>query len=188
MQLRANCVMAGLVYRDYSSEFVKGVGDTVTIRKPATFEAKEFDRSTGIQIQDAVEGSTTVKLDKLLDVSFEVTAEQLTMDIADFSMQLLQPAMQSFAQKIDLYLLGLYKDVPSATGTAGSTPSAISDLTNARQILGEHLVPLTSRRLVIDPAAENALLQLPTHLPRGGEGRRQRHRAAGGVAGPQVWL
>ena len=28
-------------------------GNTVTIRKPATFEAQEFDRSSGIQIQDA---------------------------------------------------------------------------------------------------------------------------------------
>lgn len=162
MQLKANCVMAGLVYRDYSNEFVAGVGDTVTIRKPATFEAKEFNRATGIEIQDATEGGIDVKLDKLLDVSFEVTAEQLTMDIADFSSQLLQPAMQSFAQKIDKYLLGLYKDIPYATGTAGTTPSQISSITDARQILGEHLVPLGNRRLVIDPACENEFLQIPT--------------------------
>lgn len=162
MQLRANCVMAGLVYRDYSSEFVASVGDTITVRKPATFEAKEFDRTSGIDIQDAVEDGVDVKLDKLLDVSFEVTAEQLTLDIANFSTQLLQPAMQSFAQKIDLYLLGLYTDVPDTTGAAGSTPAAISDITNARQVLGENLVPLPMRRLVIDPSAENKFLQLST--------------------------
>lgn len=162
MQLRANCVMSGLVYRDYSSEFVAGVGDTVTIRKPASFEAKEFDRANGITIQDATESGIDVKLDKLLDVSFEVTAEQLTMDIADFSTQLLQPAMQSFAQKIDLYLLGLYSDVPSSSGTAGTTPSAIAAITNVRQVLNEHLAPLTNRRLVIDPAAENNFLQIST--------------------------
>lgn len=162
MQLRANCVMAGLVHRDYSGEFVAGVGDTVTIRKPATFEAKEFNRTNGIDIQDAAEGGVTVRLDKLLDVSFEVTSEQLTMDIANFSSQLLQPAMQSFAQKIDLYLLGLYKDVPDAVGTAGTTPAAISAITDARQRLNENLVPFAQRRLVIDPAAENAFLQLST--------------------------
>lgn len=162
MQLRANCVMAGLVHRDYSSEFVAGVGDTVTIRKPATFEAKEFNRSNGIEIQDATEGSETIKLDKLLDVSFEVTSEQLTMDIASFSAQLLQPAMQSFAQKIDLYLLGLYKDIPATSGTAGTTPSTVCAITNARQVLAENLVPLSNRRLVIDPAAENSFLQLST--------------------------
>lgn len=162
MQLRANCVMSGLVYRDYSSEFVAGVGDTVTIRKPASFEAKEFNRANGITIQDATESGIDVKLDKLLDVSFEVTAEQLTMDIADFSTQLLQPAMQSFAQKIDLYLLGLYSDVSSSSGTAGTTPSTIAAITNVRQVLNEHLSPLTNRRLVIDPAAENNFLQIST--------------------------
>lgn len=111
LQLKNNTVMSNLVHRDYANEFVAGVGNTVTIRKPATFEAKEFNRTTGIEIQDATEGSESVVLDKLLDVSFEVTAEQLSLDIADFSTQLLQPAMQSFAQKIDTYLLGLYDDV-----------------------------------------------------------------------------
>ena len=162
MQLRANTVMAGLVHRDYSKEFVSGVGDTVTIRKPATFEAKEFDRSKGIEIQDATEGSDSIKLDKLLDVSFEVTAEQMTMDIASFSSQLLQPAMQSFAQKIDLYLLGLYKDIPAVSGKAGITPNNITAITDARQVLNENKVPLANRRLVIDPAAENGFLQIPT--------------------------
>ena len=43
------------------------------------------------------------------------------MDIRDFSEQLLIPAMQGFANKIDLYLLGLYNDIPDAYGTAGTT-------------------------------------------------------------------
>jgi hypothetical protein len=37
--LENNLVMAGLVHRDYSDEFVQ-VGDTITIRKPAKFIAK----------------------------------------------------------------------------------------------------------------------------------------------------
>lgn len=162
MQLRNNTVMASLVHRDYSQEFVAGVGNTVTIRKPATFEAQEFNRTTGIQIQDATEGSETVVLDKLLDVSFEVTSEQLSMDIRDFSEQLLIPAMQGFANKIDQYLLGLYKEVPFNFGTAGSTPNEISDITGARKILNDNKVPFANRNLVIDTAAEDKFLQLAT--------------------------
>lgn len=41
MVLENNLVMANLVHRDYSDEFVQ-VGDTVTIRKPAKFTAKNF--------------------------------------------------------------------------------------------------------------------------------------------------
>ncbi len=162
MQLRNNTVMASLVHRDYSQEFVAGVGNTVTIRKPATFEAQEFNRNTGIQIQDATEGSESVVLDKLLDVSFEVTSEQLTMDIRDFSEQLLIPAMQGFANKIDQYLLGLYNEIPFNFGTAGSTPSEISDITGARKVLNDNKVPFANRNLVVDTAAEDKFLQLAT--------------------------
>ena len=55
--LRTNAVMANLVHRDYSSEFVAGVGDTITVRKPATFEAKEF--TTEVEVQDATAASYT---------------------------------------------------------------------------------------------------------------------------------
>lgn len=51
MVLRNNAVMANLVYRDYSSEFVNGVGDTISIRKPAKFTANEF--ASAITVQDA---------------------------------------------------------------------------------------------------------------------------------------
>lgn len=55
MILQSNTVMAGLVYRDYEEEFGPSkVGDTITIRKPATFEAKEFSGHT--EVQDAKEG------------------------------------------------------------------------------------------------------------------------------------
>ena len=49
MVLRNNAVMANLVHRDYSGEFVAGVGDTITIKKPAKFEAKEFTDEISVQ-------------------------------------------------------------------------------------------------------------------------------------------
>lgn len=48
MVLQSNLTMANLVHRDYSSEFVK-VGDTITVRKPATFVAKNFTGQTEAQ-------------------------------------------------------------------------------------------------------------------------------------------
>ena len=89
MILRKNAVMAGLVHRDYSKEYVAGVGDTITIRKPATFVVKDFVESTGITVQDATEATKTVKMDKFYDVSFAVTSKDLTMNISDFSEQCL---------------------------------------------------------------------------------------------------
>ncbi|MBQ9608137.1 MAG: hypothetical protein IJV15_01670 [Lachnospiraceae bacterium] len=62
MVLRNNAVMANLVHRDFSDEYAS-VGDTITIRKPATFVAKEFNQSNGIEVQDAVEDSVSVKME-----------------------------------------------------------------------------------------------------------------------------
>lgn len=84
MILQSNTVMAGLVYRDYEEEFGPSkVGDTITIRKPATFEAKEFSGHT--EVQDAKEGRLSLTLEKHLDVTTAVTSKQWTLELDDFS-------------------------------------------------------------------------------------------------------
>lgn len=45
-------VMAPLVHRDYEPEFANRVGDTITVRKPATFTAEEYSRLAGITVQE----------------------------------------------------------------------------------------------------------------------------------------
>ena len=155
MVLRNNAVMANLVHRDYSDDFTGAVGDTITIRKPATFVANEYNGS--IEVQDATETGVEVKMDKHLDVSFGVTAKQMALDIEDFSKQLLIPAMQAFADKIDKYLIGLEagatKRVPHADGAI-----APADMIAARKYLTENAAPLADRRFVVGATAEADLL------------------------------
>ena len=155
MVLRNNAVMSKLVHRDYSNEFAK-VGDTITIRKPATFTANEFNGT--ITEQDATEGSTTVTLDKHLDVSFGVTSKEMTLDIKDFSTQLLVPAMQAFADKIDKYLIALEADATSRVNHA-SGALAPADIIDARKFLTQKAVPLTDRSMVIGADAEADFLK-----------------------------
>lgn len=154
MVLRNNAVMANLVHRDYSSEFVAGVGDTITVRKPATFTAKEFGGE--IEVQDATENSVTVKMDKHLDVSFAVSSKQMTLEIEDFSKQLLVPAMQAFLNKIDGYLLALAKGV---TNSVTATEDARNDVVDARAFLTKGAAPLTDRNLVVGSDMEADLLK-----------------------------
>lgn len=155
-QLNANCVMAGLVHREYSKEFQK-VGDTITIRKPAKFEAKEF--TDAITVQDATEDSTTIKIAHHADVSFSVTSKELALDIEDFSAQFLTPAMQAFAQKVDADLNALYADIPAAVAVS-ATP-ALSDFSKARAVLGNNKVPFDNRHIVMNPDTEADYNTLP---------------------------
>ena len=159
MQLRNNAVMSKLVYRDYSDDFVGAVGDTITIRKPATFVAKEF--STAIDVQDATENNVTVTMDKHLDVSFAVTSKELTLDIKDFSQQLIVPAMQAFNDKIDTLLIDLAKAKVTQRITHASSAGAITtaELVDARKFLVDHAAPTTDRNFVIGAVAEADLLK-----------------------------
>ena len=155
MVLRNNAVMANLVHRDYSEDFVGAVGDTITVRKPATFVANEYTGS--IQVQDATETAVPVLMDKHLDVSFAVTAKQMTMDIADFSKQLLVPAMQAFADKVDKLLIALESEATSRHPHADGA-IAPADLIAARKFLTENAAPLADRRFVVGATAEADLL------------------------------
>lgn len=145
--LENNMVMANLVHRDYSNEFTN-VGDTVTVRKPAKFTAKNFTGS--IIRQDATEGSVPVKIDRHRDVSFEVTSKEMTLDIRDFSSQLLSPAMRAIAQAVDEDLLNECASVTaSVTGTA--SPTNLADIANLSKTLDIDKVPMDMRRLVLNP-------------------------------------
>lgn len=146
-------VMAGLVHRDYEDSFANQVGDTITIRKPAVFTANEYNRADGINVQNATEQGIPMTLNHFADVSFAVTAEDLTLKITDFTEQLLMPAMEAIAQKIDRDLIGLFGDITQKVGTTtGEEWNDPNALIAARRVLTQQAVPTTERRAVVGPA------------------------------------
>jgi len=157
LRLENNLVMAGLVYRDHSNEFANR-GDTIQVKRPSTFEAKDF--TTDIDTQDIEEDKVLVKLDSIADVSVEVTSKELTLNINDFGDQVVEPAMQAIAQKIDATLTGLYANIPYYAGTPGQTPDALSHIAQVRKVLNENKVPFNQRRLLVDPETDAELLVL----------------------------
>lgn len=148
MVLQSNLVMADLVHRDYSEEFVN-VGDTISVRKPAKFVAKNFTGET--TTQDITEGSVPVKMDRFRDITVAVTSKQLTLDIADFSEQVITPAMQAIAQAIDedLLAVGVSKAGYVKPGTANATD--LADVADLAKKLDLNKVPTQNRRLVMHP-------------------------------------
>jgi len=164
MLLSNNLVMGALVHRDYSNEFAR-VGDTVTIRKPATFVARDADTDVGALVtQNVTEQSTSVVMNEHKYVRVAVTSKELTLSLNDFSTQILQPMILPIAQVIDADLAALYKYVPYTFGTAGTTPDELADLAGVRKVMNINKAPNTDRRLVIDPTAEAALLPVMAEL------------------------
>lgn len=164
MALENQLVFAGLVYRAYDKEFRK-VGDTITVRKPATFTAEKFVRASGLTIQNISEGSVSVKLDNLVDVSFELTAEQMALDIVSLSEQVIAPAMRAHAQYLDLLLAGLYVNSPyyePADGTDEATK--LAEIAALQKILNDNKAPAGGRVCVLSPARHAAYIVLDPFL------------------------
>ena len=162
-------VMSNLVYRDYEQEF-QNVGDTITIRKPTTFTAQEYNRATGITVQNATETGVPLTLNHFADVSFAVTSEDMTLNILDFGEQLLNPAMEAITQKIDRDLIAQsVADVTQEVGVVGGTNPPLPGeneyawdnprvLIDAGRVLTQRSVPPTQRRAVIGPITQAAWL------------------------------
>jgi len=148
MCLQSNLVMADLVHRDYADEFV-AVGDTISIRKPAKFVAKNFTGTT--EPQDITEGSVAVKLDRFRDVTVAVTSKELSLDIADFSAQVVQPAMQAIAQAIDEDLLAVAVEKAGFRKAGTKDATDLSDIAAMAKQLDIAKAPVQNRSLVLHP-------------------------------------
>lgn len=159
-----NLTLAALVYRDYEQEFRGKVGDTITVRKPATFTVDEFDRADGIQLQDPGETSFTVTLDTIPDVSFPVTAEELTLELDQFEERLLNPAMEAIAQYLDGKLAEALVDAAESvggggtvTGTGSTEGAQHAAFRKARRVLSRNKLPMNERYAILSPEGVEAV-------------------------------
>lgn len=147
--------VAPLVNRDYEADFTGQQGDTITVRRPAEFTTNEFDRPTGIVLQDVTESSFTVELDTVPDVSFAVTAEELTLDVDAFGERFLDPAAEAIAQYIDSKILAVASaGIVQTVGVDAVTPTDPYLLVDMGKILNDNNVPRQNRHTVLNTAAE----------------------------------
>jgi len=111
MHLEDSLIISNLAARDKTGEFVNGsmqIGESVKIRTRPDYEVKEFSTTkagTGpIVAQDVRESTRPFAIEKILDVSIQVTSWEKKLDLDDFSEQVIQPAAFRLAEKCDVLL------------------------------------------------------------------------------------
>lgn len=185
MILENNLVATSLFNRGQTSTFTGAkVGDTISIRKPASFTAQEFTSTT--TTQNATETSTSMVLEKHFDVTFGVTSKDWTLELEDFSRQLVEPAVVAIAQGIDAYILGKYTGIETFVGTAGDPPDSLADLASVDKKLNDQKVPVTDRIGIVDSQAKADMLGISAVVQaeqRGDGGRALREASLGRVMG-----
>ena len=156
-----NLVFPNLIYKENLGGSAAKQGDTVQVRKPVNYIARDFDPEAGTQTQDLEEGSVEVKLDKIASVDIEVSALDAALNFDSIERLFIEPAAIALAEKLNADGLALYRDIAATVGTAGKTPADLSDLAAVRGALNDALVPQAPRCAVWDTAADTAFATVP---------------------------
>src|SRR4029079_3548652 len=116
--------------------------------------------------QDVTEGKFTVSVDKQKHVAWSFRSDDLTLSIEEYSTSYIKPAVIQLANKIDVDLLALYKNVYNWVGTLGSTNTinSFADFYKAPERLDNGSVPTDDRYMVMSPADNCAFLAAQTAL------------------------
>ncbi len=138
-------VFTNIVNNNYSGEFA-GVGETVNVRIPTSFVGKEFVGQ--VSRQAVKEKYVPVKLDKIADVSFEVSSKDLTLEVPQFSEQLLAPAVRALNNKIDADIANTAFEL-TTKNVSGTTK--IDDIAKVANYLENKKAPQEGRYLVLSP-------------------------------------
>lgn len=158
--LQRELLLPQLVTRLASADFRGKKDDTVNIRIPAVLTAREYgwrnDRSATITLDALNEQSIPVALNKDPYSAVAITDEELTLDIADFGQQVLQPQIRAVAEKLESYIAaamtgGTYQ----TTLSVGPTDDFYSDvLIPARKALNLQNVPSAGRVIALGADVE----------------------------------
>lgn len=155
LELKNNAVLAELVDRQYSNQFGNGQtlkrGDSVKVRRRVNFAATNVFSTDGdmtSNVSDVVEGSADISLDHQESVVFEVSSQDLTLDISEFSSRYIRPMMIELAQRCESDIAREFQKAPWLE--LGPTDSFVSVAT-LDAILDDYGVPMMDRCMTMTP-------------------------------------
>jgi len=179
MILENNLISPQVMSTSATSEFTGAkVGDTISIRKPAFFVATEFESgslgnsASTVTMQDAVEHSVSLKIEKLFDVSFEVTNAELALELDQFNSRMLTPAMAALTQQIDSYAFSKMSQLGglpqftngSYTNSMSAAPSDLSAFANIVEAMNVQNIPVAGRNMILSPAMQTKMYEIESFI------------------------
>lgn len=143
--------MAGKVDRQSESQFKK-VGNVINLRRAVML--KSTDGAVVASVDDIEDANLPLTLAFRKKVVIEVTSQDMTLEVEQFSERYVKPAMQELAQQVESSLADLYKEIYNFVGTPGTAPDDFLAVGAAKQLLDELGVPMGEPRMAFyDPEA-----------------------------------
>lgn len=179
-----------LVWRDAGGDFRGAKDDTISIRLPAYATARSRTLRAGTtRTQDSLHErkvDVTLNTDVYMDVP--ISDEELTLDIVDFAVQVLNPVVGGVTRKLEDILATAITGASyeNTISFVESTDDPYSDIAvKAREYLNNARVPIGGRVIVAGSLAESAFLNSDRFIKANESGSDQTLREAiiGRVAG-----
>ena len=160
--LAEQMAMLPLVHRGFDREFgsPRQKGDTIQIDKPQNFSTVDGSGDISGLFEDITEESVDLTLNFQRSVPIKIKAKDLTLSVKDFTTKFTQGAIVALGEYANQAILGLYIDIPYFYGASGTTPDALSDISQPRKIMQDNKAPADMRNFVMDNAAEAKFLEL----------------------------
>lgn len=193
--LRRQIVLPNYVLTNALGDFGGSANDTINVRVGAVMDSRErVFRGTGsdrnVVMDDLVESSFPVTLDKVIYNAVALTDEQLTLDIKDFIAQVIVPQVGGVAYGIENYLYDLISSAPYQDTHWINPADTFPAFVDARRALNDENVEYNDRVMIVGSAVESALLKDPQFRRYDATGAEQasalRQAVIGNVAGLPV--
>lgn len=157
--LENTSVITRVVDRQYDSSFQASpkIGDTLRIRKP---DRRIVTDGPTLSVQETTQQKVdlVVATQKHIDLGF--TDQELALSISEFSQLYIEPCVSQLATSVDLAVFqNAVKEIGNSVGTPGTTPANTQVILDANRKLSEMATPLSQRSLIVNPAANAALVE-----------------------------
>lgn len=183
----------GKIHRAHESEFSETVngyrkGATISIRRPADFTVRS---GATMNVQDVIEGKTTLTVDQQIGIDFSFTSTDLTLTMNDLSERVIKPAMTNITNHLaNDVAQQMYLGTYNWAGTPGQTINSFTDFSNGPKRLDQMAVPMTDRCALLSPDDHWALIGAATALANvgGAEQGAYRNGSLGKLAGVDTYM
>lgn len=154
-------IMPKLVNRDYEGAFGDKpyqIGDTLNIRKPASFVAKTD--GTQFVAQGFQQSTIPLQIMSQPHVDVSLTSKEMSLNMDNFMEMVVEPAVIELANKIDADILSLSDSAYNLTGTLGTIPSGLSAFQAAWSGLADAPAPMDKQWVaVVEPFTQTGVVQ-----------------------------
>lgn len=196
--LERQIVLPGLISSDASQYFSaqSPQNDTVSIRVDGRTVARDFQwRGAGagdstVTMSDLNEFKVDVKLDTHPYNAVQLTDYELTLDIRDFTQQVIVPQTRAVAERIEDKIAGVISGATYSTEGQVSIENGkfYEAAVDARKVLNDNNVPQDGRVFIVGTNVEAEILKSDQfkHANLSGDSTALRNATIGSVAGFQV--